>query len=129
MKFKIILLIAFLIWPTSLLADDQISNTGTFSSFKYYDESGDVVGLEVFITYSRDGYFATVQGAEGVPGKPVVVPVQISGNALSFTVPNSNDYIGYHGEFTGLVKNEGLYLKVKGISQQLFLPRRASYWQ
>jgi hypothetical protein len=129
MKFIKFILIALLIFPSPLLASDQIKRTGIFSSFEFHDETSDINGLEVFIVYSRDGYFASIQGAEGVPGKPVVIPVQISGNTLSFTIPESDGYIGYWGEFTGMIKKDGLYLKVKGISQQLFLPRRVSYWQ
>ncbi len=92
-----------------------------------------MVGTEVWIVYARGAYWATVQMAEGSPGPPVVVPVDVSGSKVKFTV--REPLIDQDGkpapdaviQFEGTVTRSGLSGAVN--SQAFNLKRRNSYWQ
>jgi hypothetical protein len=90
----------------------------------YIAEAGDVLGAEVWIVYSRDHYWATVQWAEGAPERPVVVPVQVSGRRVRFSVKFSRDFAL---NFDGVVSEAGLTGHLG--ADRVFLKRKASYWQ
>jgi hypothetical protein len=105
--------------------------TGHFGRLEYHKESGDVVGLEVFIMRGRSGYVAVVQVAEGVPADPVVVPTKLDGATLSFEIPSGKEILRY----TGTVRPDGLYGRFDNDAfsdraDGFFLLRRGqSYWQ
>lgn len=107
------------------------SPTGLFGRLEYHRESGDLVGLEVFIVKGRSGYSAVVQIAEGVPEDPVVVPIRLEGGVLSFEVRSGTTPLRYQGT----VRADGLYGKFDNGAfsdrkDGLFLLRRGqSYWQ
>ena len=79
--------------------------TGVFGALEHHEESGDVLGLEVFIYNTRNGYMAAVQVAEGEPEVPVVVPVRIDGQKMMFELPTGNERLRYEGT----IRAEGLY--------------------
>jgi hypothetical protein len=93
-----------------------------FSDMRYSEGSGDVSGREIFIVGANDGYFAVVQIAEGVPGTPVVVPVEVDGDRITFTVPGSPPEI-----FEGRVTSSRLEGRL-GLGR-LSIRRSKSYWQ
>ena len=68
----------------------------------FHKESGDVIGLEIFLVFSRDGYFVIFQGSEGSPSAPLIVPASIKNGNVTFTVPEGN---GYSGRFDGHISN------------------------
>lgn len=100
--------------------------TGMFSDMSYNSEGGDVLGQEIFIVYSKDGYFAILQNSEGEPGKPVVVPVTLKGAAVTFRVPATLDP---RGEFHGVISQDELVGSFSGNGQTIHLKRKNSYWQ
>jgi hypothetical protein len=100
--------------------DGQV--TGMFSDMRYSDGSGDVSGREIFIVGANDGYFAVVQIAEGMPGTPVVVPVEVDGNRIKFTMPGRIPEI-----FEGRVTSSRLEGRLE--SGKLSIRRSKSYWQ
>ena len=89
----------------------------------YVSEAGDVVGTEVWIVYGGDGYYATVQLAEGVPMRPKVVPVEVRGTNVKFALGADKDLL----IFKGTVTRAGLSGTVN--SDLLNLKRKKSYWQ
>jgi len=93
---------------------------------RYAREGGDVLGQEVFIVYSKDGYFAVLQSSEGEPGKPVIVPVALVGASVTFRVPGDVDA---RGEFHGVISKDRLIGRFEGNGQVVDLMRRSSYWQ
>jgi hypothetical protein len=106
--------------------------TGLFTDMRYSEESGDLVGTEVWIVYGPGGYYATVQIAEGSPGVPQVVPVEVSGSNVRFAV--RQEWIDQDGKpapdttivFDGTVTSRGF----SGTSNPRFnLKRGNSYWQ
>jgi hypothetical protein len=97
--------------------------TGFFTDMHYIPEAGDVVGTEVWIVYARDKFYATVQDAEGEPDPPVVVPVEVSGSRIKFTIREQNVILNY----AGTVTRSGLALSLNGNKRTL--KRGNSYWQ
>jgi hypothetical protein len=104
----------------------RIKFTGIYSDMRYGKESGDVIGQEIFIVFSKDGYFAILQSSEGEPSKPVVVPVSIGGMNIKFLVPT---YMDSRGEFNGTICNNHLVGTFQGNGQKINLGKKNSYWQ
>jgi hypothetical protein len=105
----------------------RIQIPGMYSNMYYVKEAGDVVGMEIFIVSGGDGYYATVQIAEGAPNPPVVVKVQVQGSNIEFTLPNSSGVS--LGKYKGNISARGLRGKFEGEEKSSFLKRRNSYWQ
>jgi hypothetical protein len=106
--------------PTLAAAADV---TGLFSDLRFVDEAGDLVGTEIFVVYSGEGYFAMVQVAEGTAGKPWLVPAQVEGPEVRFSIPRC-------GEFIGLVSASRLKGRFESCPNWMVdLPRKSSYWQ
>jgi hypothetical protein len=99
----------------------------------YIQEAGDVLGTEVWIVSGGGRYYATVQIAEGEPSPPVVVPVDVSGSRVKFTVREPRvDQDGKPAPdlviaFEGTITRAGLSGTMS--SERLDLKRRNSYWQ
>jgi hypothetical protein len=101
--------------------------TGLYSNMRHSPESGDVGGMEVFVVYSGEGYFAVVQLAEGVPSPPVVAKAKVEGARIEFTLPAG----GAQGasKFAGTISAGGLTGRFEGDAKPTFLRRKQSYWQ
>jgi len=93
---------------------------------QYNAESGDVLGQEIFIVFSRDGYFAILQNSEGEPAVPVVVPLKVLGSNIYFHVPSNLDS---RGNFQGVITGAELRGAFSGNDQKVELKRKNSYWQ
>ncbi|MBS1767026.1 MAG: hypothetical protein JST05_06440 [Acidobacteria bacterium] len=100
----------------------KVDVKGLYSDMTYVEEAGDVVGMEVFIVYGH-GFYAMVQEAEGEPNSPVIVPVQVDGTSIRFTLPDSRTFVG-RVTTKGLL---GHFLGDKG--PETILRRGKSYWQ
>lgn len=119
---------AAIVLSSILLSSAQTAHrshvTGFFTDMHYIEEAGDVLGTEVWIVYARDQYWATVQLAEGAPEPPIVVPVQVSGQRIKFSIRESDKFVL---NFDGTVTQAAL----TGLLGQdrVVLKRHASYWQ
>lgn len=132
---RLLLLLCFLIVPSAFICNGyatEISRvTGVYSDMEFNSESGDVVGVEVILVFSREGYFAIFQSAEGAPSVPVVVPASVKSEMVQFEVPVGNGV----SVFNGSVSKEMLIGEFSGgaINKEgrrvFLLPRRLSYWQ
>ncbi|PYS47432.1 MAG: hypothetical protein DMF68_15970 [Acidobacteria bacterium] len=120
---------SFLIFP--VLANQRTSRkvqvTGIYSSLRYVEDAGDVVGMEIFISNSRDGYHATVQIAEGVMFAPILIEVQVKGTNIEFTLPESAGQRAR--KFLGQLTANGITGKFQDDVKSTFLKRKNSYWQ
>lgn len=126
-----LLLLAF----SASTAQQRPRITGFFTDMHYIEQSGDVLGTEVWIVYGGgEEYYAAVQMAEGSPTPPMVVPVQVSGSRVRFmTRQPLRDHDGKPApdlvtQFDGTITRDGLSLSINN-SQPHLLNRRASYWQ
>ena len=113
----------------ALSADGQtrVQPTGIFSDMRYIKEAGDVVGTEIFVTYSVDQYWAQVQFAEGSPFDPMLVKANVVGNKLSFDFPAESPIL--RGHFEAELRRDGLMGGIDGARDTFNLKRRNSYWQ
>jgi len=116
-KSAAILLLSIVLSPAQSARKARV--TGFFTDMHYIEEAGDVLGTEVWIVYGGDGYWAIVQLAEGGPEPPIVVPVQVSGQHIKFSVNAVNfDGTVTQAALTGLPGQDRVVLRL-----------RASYWQ
>lgn len=129
LSFSIALVVCFL---STLSFAESSQLTGVFSNIAYNRESGDLSGIEVFITNSREGYYVQFQSAQGEALPPILVKAVVDDSNVEFTLPNSaNDY---SGKFKGKIAKRGLYGRfengqlVNG-KKDFFLKRRKSYWE
>jgi hypothetical protein len=100
--------------------------TGMYSNMSYNNEGGDILGVEVFLVYSRDGYRVVYQSSEGEPASPIVLPARIDGKTISFSLPSNIDP---RGNFAGNIEPTELVGRFSGNGQTVHLMRRPSYWQ
>lgn len=124
------ILLTFLIISSTLASAAPLKVTGLFSNMRFGTE--DVNGVEIFITYSTNGYFAQVQCAEGAVSRPVVVEVRVTASLIEFSVPPSSDQNSYScpsGQFKGVVSDRGIKGSFDGMNWPGTLKRKKSYWQ
>jgi hypothetical protein len=125
-RVRLVFLGLLIVVPAAFAGDARI--TGTYSSLEYHRESGDLIGLEIRVVQTHDGYKASVQVAEGGAGDIVVVPFKTFNGNVSFDVPYGE---GKPARFTGSVTEKGLAGTIKypsGTFETIFLPRKKSYW-
>ena len=69
-------------------SEQKVRITGIYSDLYYNREDGDLGGTELFIVGLGElGYAAFIQHWEGGTRMPVVVPVEVNGNKVTFSVP------------------------------------------
>ena len=81
-----------------------------FSSLSYGVESGDIGGIEVILLpgNSENHAWGVVVIAEGTPGTPQLVEVQVKGARIEFTLTGQEG--AYNGKFKGTISPAGLTL-------------------
>ena len=127
MSSKILFLIVALFFVQNVIAKDQC--LGTFSSYEYNAESGDIQGVEIKVVYTRLGKQAAIQFSEGEPGALIVIPVTCKGSNFSFKIPKTNEVLS--ANFNGEISKKNLSGKLiyeNGASEQLILPRKKGCW-
>ena len=106
--------------------------TGIYSDLTYSEQSGDMRGTEIIISYSEAGFYVIVQGGEGPLGCPVVVPAVVSELMIEFVLSPEHCMFGVPSglRFLGVVSADGLRGHFEGYeSSEYVLPRGQSYWQ
>jgi hypothetical protein len=81
-----------------------------FSSLSYGVESGDIGGIEVILLpgNSENHAWGVIVIAEGTPGTPQLVEVQVKGARIEFTLTGQEG--AYTGKFKGTISPAGLTL-------------------
>jgi hypothetical protein len=88
-------------------SDSSRRLTGIYSDLRQSKETNDLDGTEMIIVGgagSPSGYYVFYQFWEGGSLPPVVVPVEVKGNKISFTVPAPS---GECGHFEGTISAKG----------------------
>lgn len=118
--------------PQALPAAQPLKATGIYSDMSFNQESGDVLGIELYVVLSSKGYVVVFQSSEGEPTVPVVVVAKIEGDTIEFELPPG---CAYAGRFTGTLTDEGITgtfpsgrLGPKG-NKIIRLKRGKGYWQ
>lgn len=122
------LIILFFLQSVYLKASPELpfKITGIYSSLSFNEESGDLLGNELIVVFSKNGYVVIYQSSEGDPSVPVITQAIINGREISFLLP---DTITTQGIFTGEISSKGLNGKFQTSGQVLDLNRKNSYWQ
>lgn len=127
-------LVASLLSVTASAAQNvAVHVTGLYSDLQYNEEGGDLLGMELFIFRSKDGYQVLVQISEGELPTVSLVPLDVDGANIRFTIPavSGSDRM----TFSGTVSAQGIKghwsdgrLSPTGTKDEL-LKRGKSYWQ
>lgn len=117
----------------SAAQDAAVHITGMYSNLYYNEEGGDLLGTELFIFRSNVGYQVLVQMAEGELPTAVLVPLDVDGANIRFTLPGGGDEKSV--TFLGTVSAIGItghwsngQLSSTGTKDEI-LKRGKSYWQ
>jgi hypothetical protein len=111
-----------------------------FNSFEYSEETGDLWGMEVILARTTVGACVSYRDAEGAPGLQQIVPAEIRGDSLFFTIPPDSGF-EFHGvrgvsdstwteatpasHFRARIRADGLWVQIDGQQQDSgLLPRR-----
>jgi hypothetical protein len=88
-RMKLALAAALVILTGQLHAvEKKIRITSIYSDLTYSQEGGDLLGTEIFIVSAQEhGFFAFFQSWAGGTTAPVVVPVQVDGDRVTFAIP------------------------------------------
>lgn len=91
---KLLLILILILLPTGVtLSNTESLPSGLYSNVRLIEETGDVVGVEVFFTISMLGnstdLYALVQDFEGVPLPPTLVKVQMDGKIIKIALPEN----------------------------------------
>jgi hypothetical protein len=98
--------------------------TGIYSDMRYNEEGGDVLGCEIFIVYSKDGFYVIFQSSEGEPEVPVIARAKVKASEIQFSLRQH----GQDETFKGAIKDGYLIGSFTG-GDELRLKRKKSYWQ
>lgn len=115
----------FICSPAVASDAEVYQKTGTFSSMYYHEEGGDLLGIELRIVYTRDGYEGVLQFGEGEPSRLTIVEPIIHGNSISFNY--CTKFSG--GHFDGVYTETGIAPKTPDKESGWNLRRKSSYWE
>jgi hypothetical protein len=96
---------------------------GTYSSFEFNEEGGDLNGIEIRLIPVPTGFKAVVQFAQGEPQDVALVDATVAGSRVRFVLSD--------GSFDGVVSPkglEGMFKYKSGASKHVSLHRGSSYW-
>lgn len=101
--------------------------TGTYSSLRYHQESGDLLGYEILIIPTDLGFKGIIQVGEGAPGEVYIVKVANQNGQIRFDIPLG---AGAVSRFSGQVEDGYLVGDVSSPSgkEHVKLKRGMSYW-
>jgi hypothetical protein len=115
-------------------SEQKVRITGVYSDLYYNREDGDLGGTELFIVGVGElGYAAFIQHWEGGTRMPVVVPVEVNGNKVKFSVPAPSLGEGqYEGHITRNAFDGSWRHPLVGggfAEDPIHLRRKKSFWQ
>ena len=113
---------------TAVSKNHPVKIAGCYSDMRYSEESGDLLGYEFFIVFSRDGHYVLYQESEGEPDAPQLVPASIEGTTLRFTLPPDGQFHESPRQFQGRITNDGITGKFSSYDWEFTLKRKPSYW-
>lgn len=115
------------LWPGPASARRPANPTGTFSSMYYHPEAGDLLGMEIRMVYSRNGFQGTIQDAQGEPDDLIFFTATMDEDnnvTLTFTEPKTGKPITISGRIT----EAGFEKETEWWTGGHLLKRAPSYW-
>jgi hypothetical protein len=133
---KFICFVFLTVWLIPLVhaKPPEIQLTGVFSSLKYNQEGGDLLGIEAFIFYGGGEYWLLFQDSDGSPNKPQLVKANVSEDSLEFTILDSwvladGKIESRNRNFKGVISKTHILGKFNDSNETIRLSRKKSYWQ
>ena len=130
---RMLLAMALLLLTSGAWAEDSAPLAGVYSDMYFNHTRGSLLGVEIFVVPSPQGYHVLFQGAGGRAETPVLVPATVEENRIEFTLPERTGYIG---KFTGIFQDEELVgsfqpAQINHVTDtwEFRLRRKTSYWQ
>ena len=111
---------------TSEARGSQVQITGCYSNLFQHEDSGDILGWELFIVYSNGGHHVLYQESEGWPKVLLLLPVSVDGNRIHFTIPRDDGK--RLDTFQGTVTVDSL-IGTFSNGVKITLKRKKSFWQ
>lgn len=99
---------------------------GCYSSFDYDEKSDALNGFQVTLIDSKAGYYALVEQSEKWPTKPFLVPANVEGSKVTFSISSIEKSLG---KFEGRITRRALIGSFSNTDQQLNLRRQRNYWE
>jgi hypothetical protein len=127
MRISLLMTLTLIAWSTLANSQSHISPDiyGTFSSYTYIEESGDIVGIELVVLPGFKHPEVVFQCAEGAPGETVLSAANVADDKLTFDIPQDNMC---RGHYIATLTKSGLRLTGDHLDKPELLPRRKSYW-
>ncbi len=106
---------------------------GIYSNLRYNQDGGDLLGTELLVVGTENGWVVFYQHWEGGADKPIVVPATVDHDHISFAIPDSDGGGGgYEGRisisgFEGTVRHRDSTGATK--ADPISLKRKPSYWE
>lgn len=126
-KLTLLFTLTLLIQSPALAGDDI--RTGFFTNLWLHDATGDLIGYELYIAKTPDGYVGAFYGCEGGPSNVQVIEPVFNGNVVTFSYeyPDSN-----RAQFKGTVDEcgitGGIYWDESRYNPEMRLKRKQTYW-
>ena len=105
-------------------------SAGTYTNFSMHPDTGDLLGIEMTIIWSRNSYYVLFQSSEGEPSIPVLTKANIENGNIYFVLPPESPY----RKFKGLISPcaiKGSFssgqLSPRGY-KEFTLEKKNSYW-
>jgi len=95
----------------------------------YNSDAGDVIGIEMLLSPGKGTtVHVYMQCAEGAPDKPIVIDGLLIDRKVKIPLPEYTGNSCYLGQFEGTISSKGIVGKFLNNNDDLFLPKRESYW-
>ncbi len=126
-KLTLLFILAILIQSPALAGDDI--RTGFFSNLWHHHETGDLIGYELYIAKTSDGYVGAFYECEGGQRNVQVIAPAFDGDVVTFSYgyPDSS-----RAHFKGTIDECGItgdiYWDEKYYNPEMRLKRKQTYW-
>jgi hypothetical protein len=127
-----LIVIGLLPWKTVTGAPTENVITGVYTDMRRHPQTGDILGVELFVVQANRGFYVYFQDAEGSPKVPLTVPAKIENHRIEFELPERD---GYAGIFQGVISGSGITGHFINGQQSSFgkrdfvLRKGKSFWQ
>ena len=113
--------------PSQAAKPKPLRPSGLYTNLRYIEEAGDLLGMELLVVPAGPNHWtAFVQISEGGEPYTVLVPFQVEGDKVEFTLPAEGEFPNEH--FAGRLYENKLVLHWSHGDVET-LKRGRSYWE
>lgn len=108
-----------------IMSNKSYNICGCYSDMYFHEESGDILGNEIFIINSKTGYYVLYQESSGWPTVLYLLPLKVKNDRIQFAIPSECQQMG---QFDGKISDVRLDGSFKKIDYHFVLKKNQSYW-